>query len=269
MSDAPRVSTAGPSVTHLAHGLDMRRSSSADHVVLYIRRLIFDGDLRPGQRVPQDDIAETLGVSRIPVREALIALEREGWVTIELHRGAFINALDEASVRDHYELFGLIYGFAAQRALARTAASEMVKALDRIVKDLAKTDRPEAFSRLAVEFHRTVVESAHSNRIKVLVRAMSTLVPGDFFDLVPAAVTIERRGLPAINRAIRAGDEERIAKEYSAMMRRVGEAVVALFADRGLFRGPDEVASGESAGPGGNTKPGGTAAGSRRAGRQK
>jgi len=52
--------------------------SSGDQAALYIRRLMFDGDLRPGTRVPQDEIAQALGVSRIPVREALIALEREG-----------------------------------------------------------------------------------------------------------------------------------------------------------------------------------------------
>ena len=84
----------------LAKGIDTTRLSSGDQAALYIRRLIFDGDLRPGTRVPQDEIAQTLGVSRIPVREALIALEREGWVTIELHRGAFINALDEDAVRE-------------------------------------------------------------------------------------------------------------------------------------------------------------------------
>src|ERR1700737_3277935 len=97
----------------------MIRRSSGEHAALYIRRLIFDGELRPGARVPQDEIAQTLGISRIPVREALIALEREGWVTIEMHRGAFINAIDAHAVRDHYELYGLVYGFAARRALAR------------------------------------------------------------------------------------------------------------------------------------------------------
>jgi len=50
---------------------------------------MFDGTLGPGEKIPQDDVAGVLGISRIPVREALIALEREGRVTIELHRGAF------------------------------------------------------------------------------------------------------------------------------------------------------------------------------------
>src|SRR5881227_2727330 len=102
----------------------LARRSSGDEAALLIRRMIFEGELRPGERVPQDDVAAILGISRIPVREALIALEREGWVTIELHRGAFINALDDQAVRDHYELFGLVYGFAARRALARTPGTE-------------------------------------------------------------------------------------------------------------------------------------------------
>src|ERR1700722_2537018 len=97
------------------------RTPSGEHIASYVRSLIFEGELRPGMRVPQDAIAQDLGVSRIPVREALIVLEREGWVTNEMHRGAFINALDEPPVQGHYELFGLIYGFAAKRALARGA----------------------------------------------------------------------------------------------------------------------------------------------------
>ena len=92
------------------------RTPSGQYIASYIRRLIFEGELRAGMRVPQDAIASDLGVSRIPVREALIVLEREGWVTNEMHRGAFISALDEQAVHDHYELFGLIYGFAAKRA---------------------------------------------------------------------------------------------------------------------------------------------------------
>ena len=84
----------GPMATIPPPGAAMIRQSSGEQAAVHIRRLIFDGELRPGDRVPQDEIAHTLGISRIPVREALIALEREGWVTIEMHRGAFISAID-------------------------------------------------------------------------------------------------------------------------------------------------------------------------------
>src|SRR5690606_39573785 len=101
----------------LEGGRELVRQSSGEQAASYIRRLIFDGVLRPGARVPQDDIAADLGISRIPVREALIALERQGWVTIERHRGAFVTALDPPAVRDHSELYGLVYVFALPPAL--------------------------------------------------------------------------------------------------------------------------------------------------------
>jgi DNA-binding GntR family transcriptional regulator len=219
----------------------MIRRSSGEHAALYIRRLIFDGELRPGARVPQDEIAQTLGISRIPVREALIALEREGWVTIEMHRGAFINAIDAHAVRDHYELYGLVYGFAAKRALARHDP-DLLDRLGVIEQRLVATDNPVDLGRLSVEFQATVVDAAHSPRIKVVLRAMSALVPGEFFAEVPGAAEVQKRGLPAVLRAARRWDGDRAAEEYVRLMRRMGDKVVQLFRDRGLFDPSDAAA---------------------------
>jgi DNA-binding GntR family transcriptional regulator len=210
------------------------RQSSGEHAAVYIRRLIFDGRLRPGERIPQEQIAQALGVSRIPVREALIALEREGWVTIEMHRGAFVNALDEQATRDTYELFGLVYGFAVQRAIGR-ARTELPAQLDGITRQLTRIDDPEEIQRLAIAFHATIVDAAASPRIKVVLRAMSALIPGNFFALVPGAIDIERKGLTAIARAVAEHDADKASDGYERMMRRQGELVVKLFANRGLF----------------------------------
>jgi DNA-binding GntR family transcriptional regulator len=62
----------------------LHRKSNGEEAAIHIRRMIFDGELRPGERVPQDEIALALGISRIPHREALVALEHQGWVTNEL-----------------------------------------------------------------------------------------------------------------------------------------------------------------------------------------
>jgi len=210
------------------------RESSGDRAAAYIRRLIFDGELRPGTRVPQDDIARTLGVSRIPVREALIALERDGWVTIELHRGAFVNALSATAVQDHYDLYGLFYGLAAQRAMERTEI-DLVAALQAIARELRATSDTAEFGRLAFEFHRTVVHEAHSPRIKVALRALAGLVPGDFFAFVPAAMDVERKGIAEIIRAMKKGDSEEVRSRYARMMHRIGREVVRRFDERGLF----------------------------------
>src|ERR1700722_8766048 len=112
------------------------RQASGEQAAGYIRRLIFDGELQQGTRLPQDQVAKALGVSRIPIREAIVALEREGCVTTKLHRGAFINAFDEGTIRDHYELYGLVYGLAARRAIAH-GDPEMVARLGELAREVA------------------------------------------------------------------------------------------------------------------------------------
>jgi DNA-binding GntR family transcriptional regulator len=211
-----------------------QRRSSGVHAARYIRRLIFDGHLRAGGRVHQEEIARALGISRIPVREALIALERQGWVTIEPNRGAFVTSLDERAVRDHYDLYGLVYGFAVERALERS--DELLgEKLKQIASDFATVHDAREAQALALTFQETVVDAAGSPRIRVVLRALSALVPGDFYELVPKAVETQRRGFSAIARACQRGDGTRAASEYSKMMRAVGRDVVRLFGERGLL----------------------------------
>jgi DNA-binding GntR family transcriptional regulator len=204
------------------------RKGSGEQAAVYIRQLIFDGQLREGMRLPQDDVAKAVGVSRIPIREAIIALEREGWVTTKLHRGAVVNAFDEQIIRDHYELFGILYGLAARRA-AQRHDPETVDQLARLAKDIAGTDDDLRIEELAVAFHRTIVEAAHSPRINAVLREMSALVPGPFFELVPEAIEPERRGLKAIVRAIGNGDGEKAAREYARMLTKQADFVVDLY----------------------------------------
>ncbi|MFC5745686.1 GntR family transcriptional regulator [Actinomadura rugatobispora] len=224
---APQESAALP-------GESLARKSSGEQVRLYVRRLIFDGVLKQGQRVPQDAIAQTLGVSRIPVREALIALEREGWTTMIPHRGAFVNALDELAVRDHYELYGLFYGFGVRRAVERKGTG-LAAPLRVIQERIAGTEDPEVLHRLALDFHRTVIDAAQSPRLRTMLRQMTDIVPGNFFELVPDADEIEREGTAAIVAAIEGGHADLAEREYAAMLRKHGDVVVELFRGRGMF----------------------------------
>jgi DNA-binding GntR family transcriptional regulator len=215
------------------------RRSSGDHAATYIKRLIFDQHLRAGDRVHQDEVAQALGISRIPVREALIALEREGWITIEMHRGAFVNDFDEQAVRDHYSLFGLVYGFAARRALSRDDSSgELAAALDAILAELGQDDDPAQAGHVALAFHDAVVEAARSPRIQTIMGAMSGLIPGNFFAVVPGSIAVERQGLTAIARAVGKRNGDAAAKAYEKMMRAHGDLVVDLFESRGFFVAP-------------------------------
>nr|WP_261567332.1 GntR family transcriptional regulator [Frankia gtarii] len=210
------------------------RLSSGEQVALYIRRLIFDGLLRQGDRIPQDAIAAKLGLSRIPVREALLSLEREGWVTIRPHRGAFIGALDEGTIRDHYELYGRFYSFTVIRAAERGAPEQLDRLIE-LQRQIMAAAGPLTTWRLNCAFHGTVVDMARSQRLRPLLGALSGVVPGNFFELVPGSMDLEKKGSAAIVRALRRGDGDRAAQAYVTMMRGHGERVIALFRERGMF----------------------------------
>jgi DNA-binding GntR family transcriptional regulator len=213
------------------------RRSSGEQAARHLRRLIFEGVLRRGDRVPQDDIAANLGISRIPVREAIIALEHEGWLTIEPHRGAFVNGLDEAGVRDHYELFGLSYGLMAQRATERGTEEEFAQIAE-AQRQLRGTRDPGEFFKRNDRFLRLLFASANTPRVVSHLQVMASLVPGNFFAAVPGSMTNQERGTAKIVRAMRRRDAEGASAECLFMLRHTGDRVVALLSDRGVFADP-------------------------------
>ncbi len=206
--------------------------------------MVFSGELRPGDRLRQDEIAAQLGVSRIPVREAIISLDREGWVTIAPHRGAYVHGLDPDYVRDHYELYGLVYGMAARRATERSTP-ETAAALRAAAREVAKAQDVDAFATANVAYVNAVLAMAAAPRLTSVLRTMTGIVPGNFFAQVPGSLTRQRKGVAAITRRIEAGDGEAAAQEFLSMLRAQGDAVVTLLDSLGLFVAhPPESAAG-------------------------
>ncbi len=91
--------------------------TAAQHALDGLRRALIAGELGPGDRVRQEELAEAMGISLSPVREALAVLEQEGQVTYRPRRGYFVTELDLAQVREIYELRDVLEERAARRAL--------------------------------------------------------------------------------------------------------------------------------------------------------
>jgi DNA-binding GntR family transcriptional regulator len=91
--------------------------TAQQHALDWLRRAIVTGELRPRQRVNQEDVAERIGLSVAPVREALRALEQEGQVTYLPRRGYFVTELRMADLEEIYALRRVLEGRAAREAL--------------------------------------------------------------------------------------------------------------------------------------------------------
>lgn len=139
------------------------RNQNLRHTVLEpIRNAILFGQLPVGDRLMEAEIAEQMGVSRGPVREALQQLEREGLVLSQAHRGTVVTAVDEDEVDVLYHLRAELEGFAVQ-SLMRREAAPLTAALQALVDAMRAAAQAEQLADLAekdLEFHRLIVENS-------------------------------------------------------------------------------------------------------------
>lgn len=141
-----------------------------------LRRRITERELAPGSRIVEHTLAEDLGVSRNPVREAIRVLESEGFVANVPRRGVVVADLDEASVRDLFMVRATLEGAAAGVAARRVAAGEVSAAIldDILTRAKQATSQGDltAVSRLNAEFHGTVIELTGNQLLIAMVRPL-------------------------------------------------------------------------------------------------
>jgi len=132
-----------------------------------IRQAISRGDLKPGQRLVESDVAEQMGISRAPVREALRQLETEGLVVSEPHRGTFVTEVSATDLWEIYTLRAAIEGLAV-RLVTEKASAEMLAQLQQAVADMAQAAREGDLARLAaldMAFHETLCRASGNSRL--------------------------------------------------------------------------------------------------------
>lgn len=158
-----------------------RRRNLAEDVADHIRQEILAGRMRPGERIDQDAIATQLGVSRLPVREAIISLDQEGLIESIPRRGAYVTRLEREDIADHYQLFGQVAGLAAARAVTRLDDAGLAE-LIALHESMHATEDLETQQRLNHEFHRLINTAAASQRIAGMLRLLSRSLPMPYVD---------------------------------------------------------------------------------------
>lgn len=153
--------------------IDILRSKSLPAAVKEeISTMIVRGELAPGQKLVEMDLASRLGVSRGPVREALLGLEEAGLIRIEKNRGVFVREITASEARELYEVRASLEALAG-RLLASRITPVHVSNLRKRVDEMIRSVRDENFASYFLQnirFHDIIVEFSGNEKLLSVYR---------------------------------------------------------------------------------------------------
>lgn len=146
-----------------------RTKSTSGVVVDALRQAILRGELKANQPIRQQEIAEQLGVSVIPVREALMVLEGEGLVTIFPNRGAVVSSLSVSEANEIYQMRIALECLALRQAIPHQTEHDWRRA-EMILNEYDLVHDPVQTSDLNWQFHATLYRAADLPRVMTLLQ---------------------------------------------------------------------------------------------------
>lgn len=141
-----------------------------------IRDAVLDGRFEPGERLKEKDLAEMLGISRTPVREALLVLAAQGLLVVMPGRGVKVRSYTQEEMQCNYDMRSRLEAYAARRAATRIRPEEIAEARESI-DDMLALDQEDVGGLVAVNalFHRIVLGAAEDERLVFIVRSLLEL----------------------------------------------------------------------------------------------
>jgi DNA-binding GntR family transcriptional regulator len=150
----------------------------ADMVYETIRQSIMDKTLAPGARLTESGLAQQLGVSKTPVREALLRLRRIGVIEPDGVRGGRVISPSRSAIREAYEVREALEVFAVRSVAARVSGSDLERICDTAARSLQHAERGDqaGFREWDFAFHRAIAEAAANPRLKEMIEDVFTLI---------------------------------------------------------------------------------------------
>lgn len=152
----------------------LRRASGADAVYRALTERIVSGELAPGVRLYEPELAAALAVSRTPVREALRMLAAEGLVVPLPTGGHTVAAMDAEDVAQLYDVRSVLEGLAAREACRRLTDADGARLTELVRRMERMHDYEDEVLRLGKEFHSVIEGIAGNSRCTALIRMMRT-----------------------------------------------------------------------------------------------
>jgi DNA-binding GntR family transcriptional regulator len=142
--------------------LQLSNAPLRSRVAELLREAILRGDLRPGQTLTEVSLAQQLGVSRAPVREAFRSLAKEGLLESVPYKGTRVRLLSRTDIEETYSLRGQLEAFAIKRIIAAPGAVEVapLEHICRTMRDAAAAGDTTGLNLADEHFHKTIIELA-------------------------------------------------------------------------------------------------------------
>ena len=158
---------------------DVKPLSQTQRALAALRDLVINNRLAPGSSHLETELAEMIGVSRTPVREAALILETQGLVEVRPRRGIRVLPLSPQDMDEIYQILTELEGLAAEQAAARSLSNEEISAVEDALSDMddaLEVDDREAWAKADKRFHGLLVAMSGNRRLMAAVDAYNDQV---------------------------------------------------------------------------------------------
>jgi DNA-binding GntR family transcriptional regulator len=217
--------------------LGARRQQLPDEVASYVRELIISGQMRPGAFLRMDRIAEAVGVSNTPVREGLLILSSEGFVSQVPRRGYVVAPFTRQDVRDLFWAQATLAGELAARAAKKIGREQLARAEDIMARyEVASEAKDEqGLADLGHAFHREINLAADSLRLANLLGSVVKQLPQRFYATIEGGVDAARVEHPLIIEALRKRDARKARSLMEQHISHGADRLIESLKQRGLW----------------------------------
>ena len=151
-----------------------RHLTLRERIVDFVKEAIIKGRLKPGERVPEPELAEMFGISRTPIREAFRQLESEGFITFTPRKGAIVSPITDKDVIEFYAIKGLLEGHAAKMACCKISDKEIRRMEDlnsQMIRCSEKND-VKNFFKLDNQLHDVFLKLCGNDKLDNLIHTI-------------------------------------------------------------------------------------------------
>lgn len=197
-----------------------------------IREAIIRGDFKPGEWLKQSDLAEKMGVSRMPVREAFRKLESEGLIKLEPHKGAVVKSVSIEDIEEIYALRSELEKMAVYQSVD-LLTKEDIQELEFIVKKMETAEDVDAFIQYNIDFHQLLVKRCKWERLNSFIGTLWNGLPQQTPHLLSGQKETSNIEHRKILDAVIEKDKETAANLLSKHILRTGESLIKSLKEEG------------------------------------